>query len=242
MLEAIFSWVFETWYNAFIALLLFFNVLYWSVTSTGILIFRYLVRKRGLTKVANHHLYAGQMRKEIGQSMRSILVFSLQGILIQQGIKQGWFQISYELNWWLLPQIIALFFWNEIHFYLSHALLHTRFMMRHIHKVHHHSKEPTVFSTFSFHWIEAFLLGTVIVFPLLIFPFQALAILSLPVMSLIINLLGHCNYDFFSQHAPEHLLKFSYRHSMHHKKGKGNLGFLLPWLDKIFNTAVKNIS
>jgi lathosterol oxidase len=62
------------------------------------------------------------------------------------------------------------------------------------------------------------------------------------VKSLIINLLGHCNYDFFSQHAPEHLLKFSYRHSMHHKKGKGNLGFLLPWLDKIFNTAVKNIS
>lgn len=237
MLEPLFSWIFETWYHAFIAMLLFFNVLYWTVTLIGLLAFRFMERKMGLARVNNHYLYQGQVKKEIWQSMRSILVFSLQGIVIQQGLSHNWFQISYELNWWLLPQVVILFLWNEIHFYCCHFLLHTRFMMKKVHWVHHHSKEPTVFSTFSFHWLEAFLLGTVIVFPLLLYPFQAVAILSLPVISLLINLLGHCNYDFFSDHEPRHILKFSYRHSMHHKKGKGNLGFLLPWLDNLFKTS-----
>jgi lathosterol oxidase len=237
MLEILFRWAFDTWYNAFIAMLVFFNVLYWLITLVGLVIFRYLESRRNLLKVDNHYLYKGQIRKEIWQSMRSILIFGLQGIIIQQGIRYGWFHISYELNWWAIVQVIILFFWNELHFYLCHALLHRPYMIRNFHWVHHHSKEPTMFSTFSFHWVEAFILGTVIIFPLLVYPFQALAILSLPVMSLVINLLGHCNYDFFSKYKPEHLLKFSYRHSMHHKKGKGNLGFLLPWLDSLFKTS-----
>ncbi|MNL13205.1 Fatty acid hydroxylase superfamily protein [compost metagenome] len=237
MLETLFSWTFETWYHTFITMLVFFNVLYWVVTLIGLSVFRFMERKKKLLKVDNHYLYQGQVKKEIWQSMRSIMVFSLQGIVIQQGLANDWFQISYELNWWVLPQVMVLFFWNEIHFYCCHFLLHTRFMMAHVHWVHHHSKEPTVFSTFSFHWLEAFLLGTVIVFPLLVYPFQAVAILSLPVMSLLINLLGHCNYDLFFEHNPRHILKFSYRHSMHHKKGKGNLGFLLPWLDNLFKTS-----
>ncbi|TDQ11420.1 sterol desaturase family protein [Pedobacter metabolipauper] len=241
MLETLFRWTFDTWYNAFISLLVFFNLLYWSVTLTGILIFRYMERSRGLVMVDNHYKYPDQVRKEIWQSMRSIFVFSLQGIIIQQGLLFGWFNISYDLNGWFFLQIVLLFLWNEIHFFGCHYLLHTRFMMKRVHWVHHHSKEPTVFSTFSFHWIEAFLLGTVIVFPLLVYPFQTAAILSLPIMSLVINLLGHCNYDFFSAHAPEHILKFSYRHSMHHKRGRGNLGFLLPWLDTLFKTTHKSI-
>lgn len=240
MLETIFRWAFGTWYNAFIAMLVFFNILYWSVTLIGLSLFRYLEKKNALLKVDNHFQYPGQMSKEIWQSMRSIFIFSLQGIAIQQGLIHNWFQISYDFNWWFLPQVILLFLWNEIHFYWCHFLLHTRFMMKHVHWVHHHSKEPTVFSTFSFHWLEAFLLGTVIVFPLIVYPFQAVAILSLPIMSLLINLLGHCNYDLFSKNNPAHVLKFSYRHSMHHKKGKGNLGFLLPWLDNLFKTAVNN--
>ncbi|MEO5910229.1 MAG: sterol desaturase family protein [Pelobium sp.] len=238
-MEAISALVFENWYHAFIAMFLFFNLIYWGFSLSAMLAFRYFERKKQLAQVDNHFLYSGQQKIEIFQSMRSIFIFSLQGIVIQQGIANDWLHISTTLSWWLLPQIIILFIWNEVHFYLGHWLLHTKFMMRNVHHVHHHSKEPTVFSTFSFHWVEAFLLGTVIFFPLLIYPFQLWAILSLPIMSLLINLMGHSNYDLFPNHNPEHLLKFSYRHSMHHKRGRGNLGFLLPWLDQLFKTTAK---
>jgi len=236
MLETILRWAFETWYNAFITLLIFFNILYWCAALFGLWLFHYLEKKHGLQKIANHFLRDGQQSKEIWQSMRAIFIFSLQGIVIQQGLVHHWFQLSYDFNWWFLLQVLLLFIWNEIHFYGIHFLLHTRVMMKHVHWVHHVSKEPTVYATFSFHWLEAFLLSTVIFFPLALYPFQAAAIISLPVMSIVINLVGHCNYDFFSKNDPAHLLKFSHRHSMHHKEGKGNLGFLLPWLDQLFKT------
>lgn len=237
MIEALFQWTFETWYQAFIALFVFFNLTYWLITLIGLALFKKIAKTKQLTKIETS-LYQGQTKREIWQSMCSIFVFSLQGILIQQGLVYDWFQISYAFNWWFLLQVLVLFLWNEIHFYCCHYLLHTKWMMRNIHRVHHHSIETTVFSTFSFHWAEAFLLGTVILFPLFVYPFQAAAILFLPVMSLIINLIGHCNYDLFATHDPKHVLKFSYRHGMHHKKGRGNLGFLLPWLDTLCRTSI----
>lgn len=217
---------------------IFFNGLYWSAALGAKGLLQWLHKKRLVAQVDNHALYPGQVRKEIRRSMLSIVVFSLQGIFIQWGLQQGWLHVSYTTNWYCLPQMLFLFFWNEIHFYLVHRVLHTPWLRRQVHFVHHTSKEPTVFSTFSFHWIEAFLLGTVIIFPLLVYPFQVIAVLFLPVMSILLNTLGHCNYDLFPQLRADVLLKFSNRHSLHHKKGKGNYGFMLPWLDKIFKTSV----
>jgi len=223
-------------------LFIFFNILYWFFSLAGRWLLHWLHEKELVIPVDNHALYPGQVRREIQNSLLSIVVFSVQGIVIQLGLQQGWLFISYEINWYCIPQIIVLFFWNEIHFYLVHRLLHSPWLIRRVHFVHHISTEPTVFATFSFHWIEAFLLGTVIIFPLLVFPFQAIAILSLPVMSILLNTLGHCNYDLFPKLAPNVFLKFSNRHSMHHKKGKGNYGFMLPWFDSLLNTSLSKMN
>jgi len=217
---------------------IFFNLLYWSTALGGSWLLRYFSKNGAISPLNNHHLYPGQVKTEIGRSLVSIAVFSLQGIILQQGIKAGWLQSSYSVTWRIIPEILVLFIWNEIHFYLVHRLLHLPWMIRRIHWVHHHSKEPTVFSTFSFHWVEAFLLGTVILFPLLVYPFEWPALLSLPVMSILLNTLGHCNYDLFPKSSLHSILKFSNRHSLHHQMGKGNFGFMLPWFDTAFKTAV----
>jgi len=221
---------------------IFFNILYWGFALGGKWLLLWLHKRQLVSPVDNHALYPGQVRKEIQNSLLSIVVFSLQGIVIQLGLQQGWLFISYEISWYCIPQMLVLFFWNEIHFYLVHRVLHLPWLIRRVHFVHHISKEPTVFSTFSFHVVEAFLLGTVIVFPLLIYPFQVMALLSLPVMSILLNTLGHCNYDLFPNLAPNVFLKFSNRHSMHHKKGNGNYGFMLPWFDSLFNTGVSKMN
>jgi sterol desaturase/sphingolipid hydroxylase (fatty acid hydroxylase superfamily) len=181
-----------------------------------------------------------QLSQEIQLSIVSILVFSLQSIFIQKGYSVGLLEIDWNINLFTLsPQVFVLFIWNEIHFYISHRLLHARWFFRHIHKVHHYSYHPSPFSIYSFHWAEAFLLGTVIFLPLVIYPFQFLALLSLPLVSIFLNTLGHWNYDLFPHLKPASLLKFSYRHSMHHQKVKGNFGFSLPYFDKLFNTDLR---
>jgi sterol desaturase/sphingolipid hydroxylase (fatty acid hydroxylase superfamily) len=239
LVRDLFAWTFDSWYHTVFIVFIFFNLLYWGSAITAGALLRWMSKKGMVSSLRRQEHYKGQISSEIKNSLIAIVVFSLQGIFIQQGIQNGWFHLSFEFNLYYLPQVIVLFLWNEIHFYCVHRLLHSSWLVRRVHWVHHHSKEPTVFSTFSFHWVEAFLLGTVIVLPLAVYPFQLIAILSLPVISITLNTLGHCNYELFPGSYFSRLFHFSNRHSLHHKKGRGNYGFMLPWFDLIFRTGIK---
>lgn len=54
----------------------------------------------------------------------------------------------------------------------------------------------TPWSTYSFHPIEALMLGNIILLPMLVHDFYFWSLASVPVLSLILNLIGHSNYDF----------------------------------------------
>jgi sterol desaturase/sphingolipid hydroxylase (fatty acid hydroxylase superfamily) len=224
----------HTFYIAFILFLL----LYFFFATTALFISKFIQTRYKLNGQENYDSL--QIGREIKFSIVSIFVFALQAIFIQVAYVRGWIDINWQVNvFTLIPQIIVLFFWNELHFYLCHRLLHAGWWYRKVHKIHHTSFHPSPFSVYSFHWIEAFLLGTVIFLPLLLYPFQYLALLSLPVMSIFLNTLGHWDYDLFPHLKPSSLLKFSYRHAMHHRKVHGNFGFLLPIFDRIFKTGIK---
>lgn len=228
---------FDTGLNAAITFFIFFLLLYFG----GIALYRaalYFLKKYYGFYAIQHNLRKGQIAFEIRHSLLSILVFSLQAIPLQYLVAQGYAQLSFGNAWVLLWQIPLLFLWNEIHFYLVHALLHRKWLMKRVHFLHHRSKEPTLFSVYSFHWFEAFLLGTVIFLPMTLYSFHIFAILSLPVMSILLNLMGHSNHEGPSAKDPEHISRFIFRHSMHHKWSNGNFGFMLPYLDRLFNTKL----
>ncbi len=128
-------------------------------------------------------------------------------------------------------EVIVLFFWNEIHFYLIHRLLHQKTLFRWIHREHHLSQITTPYSSFSMHWIEALLLGTVMPIAMFFHSFGVWSLLSLPIMSLVLNAFGHSNLV---------LGDFTKRHALHHQHVNGNFGFFLPWFDQWFDTGVEN--
>lgn len=234
-LEQSFQFVLSKWYWTSFFFLVFFSLLYFL----GAAITDYLVRRKepDLKKIVN----APKKRQraiEIRNSLISILVFSLQAILFQQLFAMGIFQVGFSQPWNCLWEIPMLFLWNEVHFYCMHWLLHRKWMIRNVHRVHHWSVEPTAYSIYSFHWVEAFMLGTVIFFPLFVHNFQIYSLLSLPLMSLLVNLLGHCNHELSDESDPSSFSKYTFRHSMHHKYGKGNFGFMLPWIDQLFGTQL----
>lgn len=234
---SLYELAFSTGLNAAITFFVFFLVLYFGGAGLYILALRFLKKHSGYRSI-QHNLRKGQTGSEIRNSLLSIFVFSIQAIPLQYLIAQGYATVSFSNAWVLLWQIPVLFLWNEIHFYLVHALLHRKWLMKKVHFVHHRSKEPTLFSVYSFHWFEAFLLGTVIFLPMILYPFHIFAILSLPVMSIILNLMGHSNHERPSDKDPEHISRFIFRHSMHHKWSNGNFGFMLPYLDQLFNTKL----
>lgn len=223
----------------FIALILFlvlyfgFGLVTWFCTS--------LLSKNKIGEVIDDRpLRNQQIKKEIGYSISSVFVFACFGVLTKWLLEIG--VVHYlvtPLHIFVCIEIMILFFWNELHFYVCHRLLHSKFLYRHVHVSHHRSTIPTPFSTYSFHYIEAIMLGSVMVSAMLVYNFHVISLLSLPLMSIFFNALGHSNYDAFPKKNSRHFLSFSKRHSLHHSKSTGNYGFFLPVLDWVFKTGIK---
>lgn len=178
----------------------------------------------------------GQLRRELLASCGSVLVFGLGLVVPWALLRLGWARFAAEPSPpRVLAEIVALFLWNELHFYLHHRLLHTR-PLRRFHALHHRSRTPTPFSTYAFHPVEALMLGSVPLLPMLLHDFSFAALASLPVLSIALNALGHSNYTLA---APPRRgwPAAADRHQLHHARYHGNYGFLLPGLDRRLGTA-----
>lgn len=180
----------------------------------------------------------GQVRQEIRRSLGSVLVFGIGLVVPWAMLHWGWARLALDASWpRVLLEMAVLLAWNELHFYANHRLLHTRWLRR-FHLPHHRSQVTTPFATYSFHPLEAMLLGSVPLLPMLLHDFSLFALLSLPVMSLVLNNLGHSNYEFSSRMPARGWRAASRRHHLHHVCYHGNYGFLFNGFDRWFGTAL----
>lgn len=228
------------WWAVFGGSFLFFAFLYFGFGFLGFLLSEKMFPVLGLGRsIGGRSVREGQLGMEMRYSLVSIAIFGAYGVLTQALVRQGLVSIGWTVEWSVFPvEVAVLFLWNELHFYLCHRLLHTDWLYRHVHVVHHRSTRPTPFSTFSFHWGEGVLLGSVMLTAMLWHEFSWLALLMLPLMSIGLNVLGHFHYDLFPGKPLEHVLTFSRRHSLHHTRNTGNYGFLLPVFDWAFGTRI----
>jgi lathosterol oxidase len=117
----------------------------------------------------------GQIGCEIKFSLISVMVFGVYRLLTFLAWRNGLVSVEFQPSWYkVVGDVAFLLAWNEVHFYCMHRLLHTRWLYRHMHRIHHESVVPTPFSTYSFHWLEAVLLGSVMLLPMLFFKFSEL--------------------------------------------------------------------
>ncbi|MBU2020092.1 MAG: sterol desaturase family protein [Bacteroidetes bacterium] len=171
-------------------------------------------------------------------SLKSIAIFGFSIIPIIYLIRQG--QINLLPDTWtnILIGVVALTIWNEIHFYVVHRFLHQKWMMRNIHKVHHQSTTPTVYSVYSFYWLEALLLSTTPLTFIPFFPTSVVAVFLYPMVSILLNFAGHCNYR-FGNGVGQNWWLFGTFHNEHHSRGRKNFGFALNILDRFFSKENK---
>jgi Delta7-sterol 5-desaturase len=225
----------------------------WQVVLTGVLWFSALyfgcaVLTSSLVRVLSRLGYGrlldarplprGQVRREIGESLVSIAVFGI-GMLAPWGmLKLGWAKLAQDPSFARIAlETIVLFFWNELHFYASHRLLHTKWLRR-FHGAHHQSHTATPFSTYALHPLEAALLGSVPLLPMLLHDFSLQALAALTVLSIALNNLGHSNYEFSARAPARGWRAASRRHHLHHACYHGNYGFLLGIFDRLAGTML----
>ncbi len=174
----------------------YFMVLYFGVGALFLFACKGLERVKLLHKIELKPVEKKQITFEIAHSIKSILIFGFSISPVIYLVRTDF--ILLLPNTWLniMLGIVLLTLWNEVHFFVVHRLMHFDFFMRHIHFIHHKSRIPTVYSVYSFHWFEAFLLSTVPLTILPFIPFSIVAVFIYPFVSILLNFAGHCNYRF----------------------------------------------
>uniref|UniRef100_A0A6U4SEX8 Fatty acid hydroxylase domain-containing protein n=2 Tax=Hemiselmis andersenii TaxID=464988 RepID=A0A6U4SEX8_HEMAN len=157
-------------------------------------------------------------------------------------------------------QVLCLIFlldlFHDAWFYWTHRLLHTKWMMRNVHYMHHQSTNPSAFTGYSFHWIEACLVFSVAIAEVFIFPVPFAVQRIYELWMIAIHLGGHCGYE-IAPHVPQiaHVVGLAVtsvlgvgkgglssvlnnveHHDMHHKYPKYHLSLYFTHWDFMMGT------
>lgn len=213
----------------------YFALLYFVVAPLFLSVCKWLASRNILHKIATAPVSPEQIRFEIKHSAISIVIFGFSSWPIIYLVRNHLITLAADTWFNVVVGLVILTAWNEVHFFLVHRIMHLPLFMSRVHAIHHRSVVPTVYSVYSFHWFEALLLSTP---PLTIAPFisfSPMAVALFPLVSILINLSGHCNYRFGSGNGPS-WTAFGTRHAEHHYKRRSNYGFAtntLDWLNSL---------
>lgn len=185
-----------------------------------------------------------QLRREIGYSALTSLVFAAILAGVHLATQLGWTQIYVEpdpfasLWFWLqIPFVLAV---QDFYFYWMHRAVHRPTIYKRVHNVHHLSTNPSSFSAFAFHPLEAVLeLGFIVPLAFVVpLTFPALALTSL--LSLIYNAYGHMGYEvmprWMVRSGAGRWFNTASTHNQHHKTYRYNYGLYTTVWDRLFGT------
>ena len=181
--------------------------------------------------------------EEIKHSLYTAFIFTaiFLGLVYLQklGYTRLYMDWSEHSTAYFILTCIALIFIHDTYFYWAHRLMHHPKLFA-VHKEHHRSRNPTPWSSFDFHPVEAIL--EIAFVPVLVFfiPLHPASLFFLSFWLLIWNIVGHLGYEIFSKNHLNHpVLKWlntSTHHNLHHQRAHYNFGLYFNFWDHIMGT------
>ena len=134
-----------------------------------------------------------------------------------------------ENPWGLALLGLIMIVIHETHFYFTHRLIHTPFLYRHVHSVHHNSVNPSPWSSLSMHPVEHLIYFSGSLIHLLVPSHPLLAIYHLHIAGLG-AVIGHIGFDKIVAGDEKAIDTHAYAHYLHHKYFEVNYADgLIPW-------------
>jgi len=197
------------------------------------------IRKRLPTKLLNK-----QVRREILNSFRTILVFVALDIIIFDMAENGVFRFYDDpaefgaIYYW--GSILIAIIFHDAYFYWTHRAMHHAKLYKRFHLTHHRSHNPTPFTAYSFAVGEAIVEYGYVPIMLLVLPLHQSALAIILMIMIFKNALGHSGYEIFPRGATRHWfwkhMTTVTHHDMHHEKAGGNYALYFTWWDKLMGT------
>lgn len=198
------------------------------------------------SKIQSRSVRKKDLRREIVHSALSCAIFAIISIiLISDPVKKT--TLIYERAddypyWWMGISVIVALVIHDTYFYWMHRLLHTKPLYRTAHQLHHRSNNPSPWSCYSFHIIEAFFESVILILLVYIMPMHIISISLFTVVGLLINVYGHLGYEIaprgFRKTVFFKLFNTSVHHNMHHSRFSGNYGLYFRHWDRLMGTEI----
>lgn len=185
--------------------------------------------------------------RDIAFSMITVLIFATMATLVfwvltpntnlYRGIDQ-YGKVYYGLTFPLM------FLIHDTYFYWMHRLMHSPLLFKKVHLTHHLSTNPSPWTSYAFHPLEAIIEAGII--PLIAFtlPVHRSALVLFLLLQFIYNVYGHLGYELYPKNFHKtkigRWINTSTAHNLHHRQFTGNYGlYFLTW-DRWMGTLRKN--
>jgi len=203
-----------------------------------------LLRKRLAHRLIAEWPRPGDVRREILYSATSLLLYAAGAAAILGMLASGRVEIygdplKHGLPWLLLT-LPAMIVWQDFFFYCTHRWMHTGWMFRHVHGVHHRSRQPSPWAAYAMHPVEAMVNGLIPVTTLMVAPVQEDVLALFVLHQVLRNVHGHAAVESlpqgFARHRIGGLFTTTTHHHLHHETAQGNYGLWFTWWDRVFGT------
>lgn len=146
---------------------------------------------------------------------------------------------DYSLWWFFLSLPVCLII-HDTYFYWMHRLMHSKVLFNRVHLLHHKSNNPSPWTSYSFHFFEAWIEGGVLLAIVLLIPVNVMMIEMFVLTAFMINVYGHLGYEvapkWFRRTWLFEVFNSSVHHNLHHHKFKGNYGLYFRIWDRLLHT------
>lgn len=134
-------------------------------------------------------------------------------------------------------QIFAFFLIEDFVFYWGHRALHTPFLYKHVHSVHHQHAAPFGIAAEYAHPLEVLFLGTATLAGPMVYPPHLFTLYVYLALRCLQTVECHSGYEFpWSLNRWFPLYGGAYFHDHHHRIHSGNYSSTFVWVDALFGT------
>jgi sterol desaturase/sphingolipid hydroxylase (fatty acid hydroxylase superfamily) len=155
---------------------------------------------------------------------------------------RGWLQVRLETPGpgRLAIEVVGLVVAFDAYFYALHRLLHTRWLMRRVHLVHHRAREVDVWSTIAMHPLELLLVAGFVPAATWLVPLHLASVAAAGTFLATSIVLGHTGWErlpgWWERTPLAPLLLPPRVHAAHHARLRCNYGATLTCFDRMFGT------
>lgn len=205
-----------------------------------LVLWKLLSRRLAHRRIPPQYPSGKQLRREFIYSMSTVLIFATVGfgvyVLAINGCVTIYADVT-EFGWpYTIGSAVVLILLHDAYLYWTHRMLHHAWLFRHVHSVHHRSRNPSPWASYSFHPIEALIQAAYLPLALALVPAHVTVIFIVMVHMMLRNALGHSGFEIYPRNAvrrwPWSWLTSTTHHHMHHERMEANFGLYFVWWDR----------